>query len=217
MKNVQLWERCSNPHVYLIQNNINGLIYIGQHSGRQKNYFASGKVIKEAIRMYGQMNFSRIILEQFTDIDQLDISESNYISLYDSSNPSIGYNKCPKGTGKIQVGDIPWNKGGGKYSAESLMKMRLGKLGKTLSDDIKSKMSAASLGKPKSDSHIMNMRIGQGKNVIQMDLEGNHIQEFEATSFAAESVGCARESIRDACKGKMKTCKGFKWKFKENI
>ena len=50
-----------------------------------------------------------------------------------------------------------------------------------------------------------------------MDLDGNYIQEFPAASFAAESVGCVRESIRDACTGRMKSCKGFKWKFKEQI
>ena len=93
--------------------------------------------------------------------------------------------------------------------------MRNSKLGTTLPNEHKSKISATMLGKPKSDAHRKNISIGKGKPVLQWDLEGNFIAEHYSSIEGAKAVGCKRESIRDACTGKMKTCKGFKWTFKD--
>lgn len=55
------------------------------------------------------------------------------------------------------------------------------------------------------------------KKVIQMDLDGNEIKEFESLIAASKEIGIDRCTIRDAITGRRgaKTAKGFKWKFKD--
>ena len=50
--------------------------------------------------------------------------------------------------------------------------------------------------------------------VVQLDLNGNFIKEYESMTDAANAVGCARSNIRDCCKGRQKTAKNYKWKYK---
>lgn len=51
--------------------------------------------------------------------------------------------------------------------------------------------------------------------VIQMDLDGNFIKEFESVVAAANEMNCERGNIRACCKGRQKTAKNYKWKYKE--
>jgi hypothetical protein len=53
-----------------------------------------------------------------------------------------------------------------------------------------------------------------GKPVIQMDLDGNFISEFENAKYAGDELGLHGTSITSCCKGRNKTCGGFKWKYK---
>ena len=55
------------------------------------------------------------------------------------------------------------------------------------------------------------------KPVIQMDLDGNFIREFDSAKEAFEYYGIKRlqTSISACCTGRRKTAHGYKWKFKE--
>lgn len=55
------------------------------------------------------------------------------------------------------------------------------------------------------------------KTVIQTDLEGNFIREFNSAKDASDYYGLPslRDTISRCCRGKMKTANGYKWKFKE--
>lgn len=140
--------------------------------------------------------------------------EIYWISRYKQVNPNL-FNKAKGGEDSIfKKNNIPWNKGGGEYSDGTRQKMREAKLGATLPEEQKQKISESLLGKSKSEEHVMNIRKGLGKEVQQWDTNGNLIAEYPAASFAAEAIGCKRESIRDACNGKIKLCKGFKWTLK---
>ncbi len=140
--------------------------------------------------------------------------EIYWISYYTNLNPL--FNKSVGGEDSIfKLGNIPWNKGGGEYSEGTRKKMSDAKIGTTLPEEHKSNISKSLIGKSKSESHVHNIRVSQGRIVQQFDLEDNLLNEHAATSFAAEAVGCKRESIRDACNGKIKICKGFKWKYKQ--
>ena len=156
------------------------------------------------------------ILEQCTD-ETWQEREAYWISFYAKTHTL--FNKTSGGEDFVfKSGNNPWNKGGGKFSDESRRKMSLSHIGKILSEDQKSKIGE-SLRKPKSNEHSMNIMIGKSKKIVQqLDLEDTLIAEFSNTKFAAEAVGCSRESIRDVCDGfkRIKTCKGFKWKYKTN-
>lgn len=90
--------------VYIIKNNKNGKLYIGQSwniEGRWRNEKSlSGGLnnhLESSIRKYGINNFSFDVLECFEEgvVTQsiLDEREDHYIVLYDTMNPSKGYNK----------------------------------------------------------------------------------------------------------------------------
>lgn len=49
--------------IYKITNTINGKIYIGKQSNRNKKYMGSGKWIKRAIKKYGRSNFIKEIID----------------------------------------------------------------------------------------------------------------------------------------------------------
>jgi hypothetical protein len=54
--------------------------------------------------------------------------------------------------------------------------------------------------------------------VVQLDLEGNYIREFESATLAAKHVGAKNPSgIISVCNkvGHCKTAKGFKWRYKD--
>lgn len=99
------------------------------------------------------------------------------------------------------------------------MKGKYIRLGVILSDDIKDKMSKASLGKPKpwlkgrirSESELNKAR----KPIIQYDLEGNFIQGWNSITEAALFLNFKKGNISANCRGKIKSYKGFIWKFKE--
>lgn len=209
-----IWEQIGLPHIYMIINNVNGKKYIGQHSGNNINYVCSGIIIRAALRKYGKKSFSRIILEVWNEApENLDEIEATYIKLYETLIP-IGYNISELGTGRKQYGNVPWNKGGNKFSEESRRKMSISHTGKVLESEHKKKISQSLVGKSKTNEHKLNIRKAQGRIVQQWTIEGVLINEYPAASFAAEVMECKRESIRDACVGKIKLCKGYKWTYK---
>ena len=54
------------------------------------------------------------------------------------------------------------------------------------------------------------------KAVLQLDLEGNILKEFESLVAAAKAVGmCNTGGISAACAGKQRTAGGYRWRFKE--
>lgn len=55
---------------------------------------------------------------------------------------------------------------------------------------------------------------GAKKSVIQFDLVGNYIQEYESVSAAARATGSNRKGISAVCLGKAKSCNNFFWSFK---
>lgn len=51
-------------------------------------------------------------------------------------------------------------------------------------------------------------------SVIQMDLNGNHIKEWESANMAATSLSLHQANISKVCNGKRVSTGGYKWKFK---
>jgi hypothetical protein len=54
----------------------------------------------------------------------------------------------------------------------------------------------------------------KSKKVLQLDLNGEYINEYYSVMDAAKALNCNSETIRNVCNGINKTGKGFKWKYK---
>lgn len=53
------------------------------------------------------------------------------------------------------------------------------------------------------------------KKVIQMDLNGKAIKEWDSIAEAARAVGTKDSSIIKVCKGRLETTAKFRWKYSE--
>lgn len=87
-------------YIYETTNLINGKTYIGQH---KKNYYdyhykGSGKLINQAIQLYGKKNFKTIVLEWCESLEELNEREIYYIALYRAQNKAE-YNIADGGLG----------------------------------------------------------------------------------------------------------------------
>ena len=70
-------------YIYKTTNLINNKLYIGQHKGEfDKNYLGSGKVIKQAIKKYGEDTFAVVLLGLSENKKSADILEKYYIAYY---------------------------------------------------------------------------------------------------------------------------------------
>lgn len=62
---------------------------------------------------------------------------------------------------------------------------------------------------PKEEKHY------NSKVVEQYDLNGNLIATYNGTGHASRTLGILSSHIRECCRNKMKTYKGYIWKYKE--
>lgn len=85
--------------IYKTINLINSKIYIGKSKHNIPSYMGSGSLIAKAIKKYGKENFSKEILEECENEEDLNLREIYWISKYDSINPNIGYNIDKGGRG----------------------------------------------------------------------------------------------------------------------
>ena len=77
--------------------------------------------------------------------------------------------------------------------------------GKHFSEEHKKKMSASMTGNHNSPT----------KPVLQFSKTGEFIAEYPSIMDAERHTGCNHENICKCCKGKLKTCGGFIWKYKK--
>jgi group I intron endonuclease len=132
--------------VYLITNNVNGKMYVGQSWDvsrrwkREKNLSGVNNHLSNAIRKYGRERFSFEILfeikENLATQILLDEYETQAIKLLDLMNPLKGYNKREGGSG-------------GKLSEETKQRCSNNSfwLGKKLPEEMIEKMRKAKKGK----------------------------------------------------------------------
>lgn len=114
-------------YIYKTTNTINNKIYIGQHKSsifEPLNYIGSGTLLSRAINKYGIENFKNELICECMSQEELDEKEIYWISFYNSTDLSIGYNITDGGRG-----------GAGPRSDETKEKIRLANTGKTLVND----------------------------------------------------------------------------------
>lgn len=86
--------------IYITTNLLNGKKYIGMCKySHEKNYLGSGKLLKEAIKKYGEKNFKREVLEVCETFESMCQSEEKWIEKYDAVNNKNFYNLVEGGFG----------------------------------------------------------------------------------------------------------------------
>lgn len=81
--------------------------------------------------------------------------------------------------------------------------------GKKLSDETRKKIS---------DNHarVDGEYAPNKRGIVQLDKEGNYINQFVTAKFAADSVGGSNSKVIAVCRGKRKTHKNYKWMYIED-
>lgn len=93
---------------------------------------------------------------------------------------------------------------------------RNAQIGKTQSDEQIEKRVAKLRGQKRTKGQRDKMRTQNGRNhpVVQMSLNSEFIAEFNSLADAERATGIFHNNISKACLGQIKTCGGFKWKYK---
>lgn len=135
--------------IYMIQNKVNGKIYIGQsvdieyrwkiHKRELRNNHHKNDHLQSACNEYGEDNFEFTIICE-CDESQLNTMEEYYIFELMSYDRRIGYNK---------------NYGGGSGLPTEETRQKIGKLhkGKIVSEETRKKLSKINKGKTLSEEH----------------------------------------------------------------
>jgi len=201
-----------------------GKIYIGQTQCLYKRFNdyrkpKANQYLMKAILKYGLENIIVDILEKDVELGLLDEREQFYLDTLQPFDVN-GYNICKEAsTTRGRKRPLEEMQGSSDY-----MTGRVGELnhfyGKKHSKESKQKQRDAKLGKKQSketcDKKSKSMMGVMNKPIHQYDLQDNFIKEWSSISEAYLSLnkkitnGC----INLACKGKIKTAFGYKWKYK---
>lgn len=66
-----------------------------------------------------------------------------------------------------------------------------------------------------NQQHSVGMRLRHTSKVLQFDMSGTLLREWDSIRSAAAEIGCTRSAIRRCCERKVKTSMGYIWKYKE--
>lgn len=106
-----------------------------------------------------------------------------------------------------------------KEHIELIRKANKGKqlmLGKKHSNKTKEKISIAKTGIKQSLDHRNKLDNARKKPIIQMDLEGNFIREWDSAIDIEKELKINKSRISECCKEKRIATKFFKFKYKQN-
>lgn len=105
---------------------------------------------------------------------------------------------------------------GRKQSQEEKQKRNESRKGYLHSEETKLKISNSHKGKKTSKEHLEKLYKGQllanSKPILQYDLQGNFIKEWQSATVAAKEINLHPTSIRHCVQGKTKTSGGYVWK-----
>lgn len=213
--------------VYMYTNKVNGKKYIGQtsqtlqeRSGSNGKNYRGCRYFYKSIQKYGWKNFERCILVDGLTLEQANEKEDEYIKLYKTENREFGYNL--KGGGA----NPKFNEETRKRLSQAQMGENNGFYGKKHDEKTRRIMSQnhydcngeknPNYGKKHTAEAKERMRTSRkGKHILQYDLDGNFIKEWEYMSLAIKECGLDKRSLQRACQGVLKTTGGYIWRYKE--
>lgn len=227
--------------VYCHINKINNKKYIGITKKTTNDRWRNGKgyhnYFGNAIKKYGWDNFEHLILFEDLTENEAKLKEKELILEYNSFYPN-GYNLTLGGDGNCgwspskgtreKIGKSNIGKHHRKLSDETKEKIRQARLGKPTmtgkhwSVEQTKKMSEIMKGNKYSVGHIVSEKsrkqasdnMPHRREVLQYTLDGQFITEYHSLKEAGKAVNTTPSNIGYCCRGVLKTCKGYKWKFK---
>lgn len=223
--------------IYKITNILDGKIYIGCASNlkhRQRHHFSDLKYnihrnihLQRAYNKYGSHNFIFEIIE-YCSIDMLNERENYWAILLNVHNDIFGYNIQPTSIdGRHGQSEETKEKIRQKaklrvMSEEHLNKFKYARKGTKLSKEEIAKRTESRKGYKHSletklkisESHKGKDYVSFRKPILQYDLNGNFVKEFEAINKAGKELNGNEQCISRCLKGKRPTAYGYKWKYK---
>lgn len=219
-----------NAGIYKITNIINGKMYIGSTNNlanRRDNHFSElkrnshpNRFLQRSVNKYGISNFQFDIIEHCL-LEELNIKEGFWCGQLNTYNDKFGYNLTIVNLNGLH--EMP------QHVKDILRKVNLGR---KASKETREKQSIAKLNKKHTLEHaalcsktlVFGIRDAEHKEklrksrlnpVLQFDLNGIFIKEFESIREAEISLGLkSRSNICACCNGRQKTDRGFIWKYK---
>jgi group I intron endonuclease len=204
------------------------------------NGYKNNILFFKAITKYGWDNFKHIIL--FTNLteERAKNLEKDLIRHY--KNLGISYNITDGGEGtygwspsqetrnKMRLslrGRVISKESRAKISKalkgrivpkEHLERLRQISLNKIVSEETKQKLREANLGKKHTEETKRKIALISAKPVIQYNLDGEFIREWESASEAARALGKLPSSIIHCCNKRpnYNTAYKYKWRYKDN-
>jgi group I intron endonuclease len=204
-------------YVYLITNIVNKKKYIGSSRKSQidKNYYGSGKAIKEALKKYGKNNFTRDILWQ-GEGDARNV-ESQWLEHFNASiNPQF-YNMTNDARGNgLHKEDtkrtVSEKLTGRKFSKETCEKIRLAKTGKP--NPKKGKPDGPKPGVSEAHKGRTSPNKGKGTPVALYNTLGEYLNTYSNYTLLALDLNINPETVRCHLVGKANTICNKQYKVK---
>lgn len=178
--------------------------------------------IWNAIQKYGWSNVNHEVLFDGLSKEQAEQKEIELISYYNSTDDNCGYNisiggDAPSLTPEIRE-KISLSRRGKNYGYTGVLAPMYGK---HHSDSTKEKISKATKGENNpfygkhhtedSKQRQREARKDRSKSVIQKNLYGDIVGEFQSIHCASQCTGVNRRCISFCVQGKYKTAGGFVW------
>ena len=85
-----------------------------------------------------------------------------------------------------------------------------------LSEATKKAIGEALKGIPKSDAHKKAIGESRSKKILQLTKSGEFIREWPSAMEASRQLGIAQSNICNCCNGKLKSARGFVWRYATN-
>lgn len=229
--------------IYMIKNLLNGKMYIGQSwdiFARWRTHKSAASRIDSylynAIKKHGISSFSFTIIHELAvpcSQETLDDLEISYISLYNSTDRTIGYNiKSGGSKGKLaqETKDKLSQKAKGrKASYETRQKMSRSGKGRVFTNEHKEKIGAASKKHRHSEEtkakisaraknrkasektrKILSLASAASKAITNIDT-GVTYRTMQEAAISCGHIGVY--GLADCANGKRETAKGFKWEW----
>lgn len=226
--------------VYCHENRVNGKRYVGITSREITERWRDGKGYQNcfgrAVEKYGWDSFEHYVL--FEDVTEsfAKHKEKELIKCFNCLVPN-GYNLTEGGDGNCgwkpsqstrdKISRATTGHHGHVTSEETKRKISESHkgiqtcLGKHWTEERKQHISRLMCGNRYGANRVVSeaskdkarMNMPHRKAVQQFDLDGNFIAEYPSLKVAGYAVNTTSSNIGYCCRGLVKTCKGYKWKF----